>query len=79
MKCRYCKKEIIKIATYKDTLICDAEPLIYWLSRNPTTSVVTPNGETIKCVLNGDNQEAHGVGFALHSCRFDEEGGSENG
>jgi len=47
---------------------CGADPIAYWLSRNPNASVLTPNGETIYCVLKGNPEKAHGISYTLHTC-----------
>ena len=72
MKCKECGREIIRIDTGNGRMVCNANPVAYWLSGNPNTSILTPNGETIYCVLKGKPEKAHGIGHTLHTC-FQEE------
>ncbi|MCL1995156.1 MAG: hypothetical protein FWG63_03030 [Defluviitaleaceae bacterium] len=59
-KCKECSKDIKKIR--------GAEPTLYWLSEYPTAIILTPNGETVYCKLQGELNDAHGIGLTLHTC-----------
>jgi len=66
-KCKHCGAEIIKIDTPNGAVVCDADPTTYWVN-NPTTEIITPNGERIYCRLNGELEKAHGIGYLKHTC-----------
>ena len=68
MKCKQCECDIIKIDTANGKMVCNADSVYYWLSKSPNASILTPNGETIYCVLNGKPEKAHGIGYTLHTC-----------
>ena len=72
MKCKDCGREIIRIETYGDKAVCNADPVTYWLSGHPNTGILTPNGKTVYCVLKGEPEKAHGIGYTMHTC-FQEE------
>ena len=72
MKCKQCEREIIRIDTMHGEAICNAAPVSYWLSSHPNTSILTPNGKTVYCVLKGEPEKAHGIGYTMHTC-FQEE------
>ena len=72
MKCKQCDREIIRIDTYNGKMVCNADSVTYWLSSHPNTSVLTPNGETVYCVLKGKPEKAHGIGYTLHTCFHEE-------
>ena len=67
-KCKECWADIVKVDTAYGKMVCNAPPIHYWLSRNPNAAVLTPNGETIYCVLKGKLDDAHGLGYTLHTC-----------
>jgi hypothetical protein len=68
MKCKQCNCEIIKIDTMHGNMVCNATAVLYWLSDNPNIGILTPNGETICCVLKGNPEKAHGIGYIMHTC-----------
>ena len=68
MKCTQCGREIVRIGTANGSMVCNADPVPYWLSGHPNASVLTPNGETIYCVLKEKPEKAHGIGYTLHTC-----------
>ena len=72
MKCKHCNKNVIRIKTAGGNMVCNAEPVLYWHSKNPNASVLTPTGETMYCKLHGNPNTAHGMGYTLHTC-FQEE------
>ncbi len=45
---------------------CDPRPVTYWAKPKAPGKVVTPNGELISCVFEGDLQKATGVGYVSH-------------
>ncbi len=66
-KCRKCGKEIIFIKTSAGkSMPCDAEQVMYWADKKGKQRVVTPNGEVVACRLDGDSQEATGIGYIPH-------------
>jgi len=66
--CKECGAAIVRIDTVHGIRVCDADPVTYWRSSHPDTSILTPNGETIYCVLEGESEDAHGIGYTLHTC-----------
>ena len=68
MKCKHCGLEIIRIDTVNGKIVCNADSVAYWLSKNPNTSVLTPNGQTVYCVIKGKPEKAHGIGYTYHTC-----------
>ena len=72
MKCKHCGVEIVRIGTVNGRMICNAAPVGYWYSRNPNTSVLTKNGETVYCVLRGKPEKMRGIGYTLHTCYHEE-------
>ena len=75
MKCKECGQEIIRIDTAGGKMVCNGDPVTYWYSNQPNASVLTPNGETVYCVLKGAPEKAHGIGYTLHTCF---EGGADS-
>lgn len=61
-KCKGCGAEIIWIGK----MPCDPERVTYWAKPKAPGKVVTPNGEVISCVFEGDLQQATGVGYVSH-------------
>lgn len=45
---------------------CDPDLIPYWERKGASGKVVTPNGEVISCVFDGDPQTATGVGYVSH-------------
>jgi len=72
MKCKQCGKEIVRIDTMGVKMVCNAPPVHYRRNCNPNTSILTPNGKTVYCVLEGNPEKADGIGYTLHTC-FQEE------
>jgi len=66
--CKECGVAIVRIDTVHGMRVCNADPVTYWLASHPNTSILTPNGETIYCVLKGELADAHGIGYTLHTC-----------
>jgi hypothetical protein len=66
-KCKGCGKPIIWIRTPGGkSMPCDPEELCYWVGSGFQDKIVTPNGEVITCKLNGDIQNATGIGYRPH-------------
>lgn len=71
-RCKGCGAEIIWIETTGGKAIpCDPEHIIYWALPGAKGKVVTPNGEVVSCVFEGDTQTATGIGYISHwsTCR----------
>lgn len=83
--CRKCGKPIIWIRMGSGkSMPCDPDPVPYWEKPKAPGKVITPNGMTISCELEGDLQTATGVGFIPHwsTCphyKDFKKGGSEHG
>ena len=60
--CKGCGAKIIWIGK----MPCDPEPVTYWEKAKAPGKVVTPNGEVISCVFEGDLQKATGSGYVSH-------------
>ena len=66
-RCKKCGKEIIWIKTPSGrSMPCDPEEVVYWKDSKGKGRVVTPNGEVVACRLDGDPQEATGMGYVSH-------------
>lgn len=66
-RCKSCGAEIIWIKMKSGkSMPCNAEPVTYWEDAKGDETVITPNGETIRCRLQGDPQEATGMGYISH-------------
>ena len=72
-QCVHCGRETVQInVAGTGTLVCDANAVTYWLSKNPDANIITPNGERTTCTLRGTLETAHGIGHALHKCYGEE-------
>ena len=76
MKCKECGQPVLKIMSAGTEMVCNGDPVTYWHSNQPNASILTPNGETIYCVLKGKPEKAHGIGYTLHTC-FEGDGANE--
>lgn len=66
-KCRGCGASIVWLQTANGKMIpCDPELVTYWERAKAPGKVITPNGEVISCVFEGDPQKATGVGYVSH-------------
>ena len=65
--CKGCGQEIrwIKMASGKAMPVCP-ELVTYWVKKGGSGKVVTPNGEVLSCVFEGDEQTATGLGYVSH-------------
>lgn len=68
MKCKCCGNEIVRIKTCNGTVVCNADPVTYWIKGNPNTEILTPNGERVYCRLDGKLNDACGIGYTHHTC-----------
>ena len=65
--CRGCGAPIIWIQTVAGkSMPCDPDPVTYWRKDRAAGKIVTPNGEVISCELNGDTEDATGIGYISH-------------
>lgn len=65
--CKYCGAPIVMIKTSPNkTVPCNADPITYWLSAAGTTTVITPNGETLKVDLQENSRGVAFVGYIPH-------------
>lgn len=65
--CRSCGAPIIFIVSLHGRSIpCDAQQVVYWQKAGGSKKIVTPNGEVVSCELEGDPQEATGIGYVSH-------------
>ena len=66
-KCRGCGREIVWIKTRAGWSIpCDPGLMNYWSRTDGSKIIITPKGEAVRCELEGDPQEATGVGYVSH-------------
>jgi len=66
-KCRGCGAKIVWISTCAGkSMPCDPGPVLYWQKEKAPGKVVTPNGEVISCVFEGDEDAATGIGYISH-------------
>lgn len=45
---------------------CDPAIIMYWASIKGRHTIITPNGETVRCELDGDLNNSTGVGYVPH-------------
>ena len=65
--CRGCGAPIVWIRTPAGKAMpCDPEIVTYWQSPIGPHRIVTPNGEVLPANLNGDPQQATGLGYISH-------------
>lgn len=66
-RCKGCGADIIWIQTHGGKSIpCDPQPVTYWEKAKALGKVVTPNGEVLSCVFEGDPDKATGLGYISH-------------
>lgn len=66
-KCKSCGADIIFLGSKNGKPIpCNAEQTMYWARKGAKGRVVTPNGEVISCVFDGDLNAATGIGYIPH-------------
>jgi hypothetical protein len=79
--CRSCGAEIVWVQTKAgNTMPCDVGPVTYWERAKAKDKIVTPNGEVLSCVFEGDQsslfdtEAATGIGYVPHwaTCKYPE-------
>ena len=61
-KCRGCKAEIVWVGK----IPCNPDLIMYREKKGAKGKAVTPNGEVISCVFEGDINKATGMGYVSH-------------
>lgn len=65
--CKGCGKPIVWIRTSSGkSMPCDAQEVAYKAVKGAKGKVVTPNGEVVSCVFNGDPEKMTGIGYVPH-------------
>lgn len=65
--CRACGAPIRFIKTVGGkTIPVNPEEVPYWQQAGGASKIVTPNGEVVSAVLEGDQQKATGIGYISH-------------
>lgn len=66
-KCKACGATIVWIAMQSGkSMPCDAEQLLYRQDKNGESTIITPNGETIRATLDTQPENATGIGYKPH-------------
>ena len=66
-KCKACGVDILFIRSQSGKPIpCNAEQTLYRECKGAKGKVVTPNGEVISCMFDGDPNKATGIGHIPH-------------
>lgn len=66
-KCKTCNASIIWIEMASGKKMpCDAAAVTYWQNSKGKSTIITPNGETVKADLSGDLSKATGWGYIPH-------------
>lgn len=66
-KCKSCGAPIIWVGMQSGkSMPCDAQQVVYWQSKTGESTIITPNGETIKATIEAQRTPATGVGFIPH-------------
>lgn len=66
-KCKGCGQPIVWIKTETGkNMPCDPDTVVYWAKAKAAGKVITPNGEVISCVFEGDLSKATGIGYISH-------------
>jgi hypothetical protein len=77
--CKGCGAEIVWIRTSGGKYMpCDPEPVVYWEKSGAPGKIITPNGEVISCVFEGDMNKATGIGCVSHFSTCPEAGKFRN-
>lgn len=65
--CKKCGAPIIWIITPAGKAMpCDPRLTPYWAKDKAPGKVVTPNGEVVSCVFEGERDKASGMGYIAH-------------
>lgn len=66
-KCKGCGAEIIWIKTQTGKKMpCNPDMVMYWEKKNGKGKIITPNGEVLSCVFEGETEKATGYGYTTH-------------
>lgn len=66
-KCKSCGAEIVWIKTAAGkSMPCNAAAVTYWKNSRGKHTIITPNGETVRCDIEGDLNKATGIGYIPH-------------
>lgn len=66
-KCKSCGAEIVWVEMPSGKAMpCDPAIIMYWASIKGRHTIITPNGETVRCELDGDLNNSTGVGYVPH-------------
>ena len=66
-KCKSCGASIVWIGMQSGkNMPCNAGQVTYWKDAKGKDTVITPNGETVKCILEPQRMPPSGVGFVPH-------------
>lgn len=65
--CKACGAKIVFIKTAAGkSMPCDAAAVTYWKNSRGKDTIITPNGETVRCDIEGDPNKATGIGYIPH-------------
>ena len=66
-RCKACGASIVWIATQAGkNMPCNAGQYTYWKDAKGESTIITPNGETVRANLSGDIERATGIGNIPH-------------
>ena len=66
-KCKSCGAEIAWIETVGGKKMpCGAQMVTYWERAKAKGKIITPNGEVLSCVFEGELSKATGIGYVPH-------------
>jgi len=66
-RCKACGAQIRWIRTKSGkSMPCDPQPVPYWQRPKARGKVVTPWGDVVSCVFQGELREANGTGYVPH-------------
>lgn len=67
MRCRSCGAEIVWIRMQSGKRMpCDPEQVLYREDQAKKGTIVTPNGETVRCEYPVGSERATGIGYISH-------------
>lgn len=66
-KCKSCGAEIIWIKTANGkSMPCDPDQTTYVEAKDGKDTIITANGQVLKCILTGDMRRVTGIGYIPH-------------
>lgn len=66
-RCKSCGREIVWVQMQSGSMMpCDPAIIMYWGSIRGKHTIITPNGETVRCELDGPLNDSTGVGYVPH-------------